>query len=599
MKEMMRSAMGDSDPATIAECKVFSDPECTPLILKEGWCLISGGDTVDKGEASLRIPEEIFRIKRSSPDRVCLIMGNRDANKLRVRSELLPYQIDKRDLSHVFPPEDYTPWRKFKKPDTYGAWKQNPDNGFGGDEAWARLMWMLSKSMGAGQVAEFLAKELPIVFNDESQDGEPGPVLNRLCHQCSCAPQAFLSQMVQSGLPITEPNKARCVVYEAFRLAIGRTEADAPLNGLLRYLQAGQLVAYLPTGGADGIDGLEGTLFAHGLVDFNNAGRVPDAMAETYSDATKRLEPEVWVEEMNRWAQSQVAAATGPTSPKCTKQGGCPKPLTVQGTSTRGGDALMDFALERMGSGRLREKESPADIQDGEVESTIYGRSATPMGTNKLKDMFEGFDGVFQEDSSWRRLQNILVGHTPRGPIHDVNVNARGQASLNADTSCQGGRNAGELVHHGSQPGLGSLVIVKIDGDITVYGKALETPKGPTYDHAFNLRSDEGVLAAFQNREEKCQSNGVDVVNPSLGGDTKSVIRSVKADGTAVCLSPKKYAFLTAFGAPVASSLVSPTTESSMSDGSTLARFSARPNNPGEAAQELWGPTPDDIDILM
>ena len=61
------------------------------------WCLdfvddadyfVMGGDAFDHGSGDLRIAEELLDFKERYPDRVFLILGNRDMNKLKLSSEL-------------------------------------------------------------------------------------------------------------------------------------------------------------------------------------------------------------------------------------------------------------------------------------------------------------------------------------------------------------------------------------------------------------------------------------------------------------------------------------------------------------------------------
>ena len=49
---------------------------------------VFGGDGVDRGGGSSRLLKRLVDVKRRSPDRVFLLVGNRDLNKLRLTSEL-------------------------------------------------------------------------------------------------------------------------------------------------------------------------------------------------------------------------------------------------------------------------------------------------------------------------------------------------------------------------------------------------------------------------------------------------------------------------------------------------------------------------------
>jgi hypothetical protein len=58
------------------------------LELAEGAALVFGGDTIDRGPDDRRVLRALVGAKRRAPDRVTLIAGNRDLNKLRLVREL-------------------------------------------------------------------------------------------------------------------------------------------------------------------------------------------------------------------------------------------------------------------------------------------------------------------------------------------------------------------------------------------------------------------------------------------------------------------------------------------------------------------------------
>jgi hypothetical protein len=58
------------------------------VILKENCYFVYGGDICDRGEGDIRVMADIVRLKRANPDRVHIILGNRDVNKMRLLTEL-------------------------------------------------------------------------------------------------------------------------------------------------------------------------------------------------------------------------------------------------------------------------------------------------------------------------------------------------------------------------------------------------------------------------------------------------------------------------------------------------------------------------------
>ncbi|CAJ1356706.1 unnamed protein product [Effrenium voratum] len=63
------------------------------LILEDGWHFVFGGDTCDKGPGSLRCLQALVSVKKRYPDRVHLLLGNRDINKMRYTSEFTDDEV--------------------------------------------------------------------------------------------------------------------------------------------------------------------------------------------------------------------------------------------------------------------------------------------------------------------------------------------------------------------------------------------------------------------------------------------------------------------------------------------------------------------------
>jgi hypothetical protein len=58
------------------------------IVVDEGVVFVMGGDAVDRGPASRRVLRALLDVKERQPDRVVLLAGNRDLNKLRLIREL-------------------------------------------------------------------------------------------------------------------------------------------------------------------------------------------------------------------------------------------------------------------------------------------------------------------------------------------------------------------------------------------------------------------------------------------------------------------------------------------------------------------------------
>lgn len=100
------------------------------LQVRDGALFVFGGDAVDRGPHSRRLVAALLDAKRRQPDRVVLIAGNRDINKLRLAREL-----------HGLPPRMI--------PDDLRRGPRGP-----------LLRWILEKTMGAAQAFEHRRAEL-------------------------------------------------------------------------------------------------------------------------------------------------------------------------------------------------------------------------------------------------------------------------------------------------------------------------------------------------------------------------------------------------------------------------------------------------------
>eukprot|EP00035_Acanthoeca_spectabilis_P030059 m.7658 g.7658 ORF g.7658 m.7658 type:complete len:2009 (-) comp3982_c0_seq1:1786-7812(-) len=77
----------------VDEAKVLSWRDDGMLDLAENGYFVHGGDAVDKGPGDIRVLRVLVNLKERCPDRVFLILGNRDVNKLRMWSELSPSHL--------------------------------------------------------------------------------------------------------------------------------------------------------------------------------------------------------------------------------------------------------------------------------------------------------------------------------------------------------------------------------------------------------------------------------------------------------------------------------------------------------------------------
>lgn len=74
--------------AVQTEAHLRRDPDLLELELEEGWHFVYGGDACDKGSGTLRFLEAMVVLKKRFPNRVHLLFGNGDINRLRWTQDL-------------------------------------------------------------------------------------------------------------------------------------------------------------------------------------------------------------------------------------------------------------------------------------------------------------------------------------------------------------------------------------------------------------------------------------------------------------------------------------------------------------------------------
>lgn len=126
------------------------------LELKEDTGFVFGGDSVDKGNGDIRVVRDLLQLQRDYPDRVHLIIGNRDANKLRFSSEL--EKEDSLCIPYWVPKEKRVSLSTFLE-------KNKLENTQAG-----RLKWMLTETMGAATTFETRREELEILTGELIDD---------------------------------------------------------------------------------------------------------------------------------------------------------------------------------------------------------------------------------------------------------------------------------------------------------------------------------------------------------------------------------------------------------------------------------------------
>ncbi|MFO0710941.1 MAG: metallophosphoesterase [Sandaracinus sp.] len=186
------------------------------LELADEVSLVFGGDVCDRGPDARRLIETFLDAQRRYGDRVVLLAGNRDLNKLRLRRELAGH-----------PP-----------PSTPSGLRDGPRA--------ALLHWILSHTMGAREAFEHRRRELfsaeggaaeePATMDDERvaesflDDVAPGGPMLRYLRACRLAHRAGTTLFVHGGVTSESlgvvPGRERLTSVDAWIAALNELLVD-------------------------------------------------------------------------------------------------------------------------------------------------------------------------------------------------------------------------------------------------------------------------------------------------------------------------------------------------------------------------------------
>lgn len=224
---------------------------------------IFGGDVTDRGELDLELLEILINFKKSYPQNVTLLAGNRDIKNARFKIELAPNLIRERLLQGASPrwlthrtvPLDYViadraKNLKLSKLENSDDDLKNYVESLSTEQCQLiYLKWMLEKTMGCPHTFRYRREELRRKFGVNTISDET--VL-----------QSFINESVPTGL-------------------IGQ------------YLQLSQVGVIVPNTGVMAVHG--------GLTEYN-IGRIPDMSPNEAPIADAAL----WIERYNAWYAKQV-----------------------------------------------------------------------------------------------------------------------------------------------------------------------------------------------------------------------------------------------------------------------------------------------------
>lgn len=252
------------------------------LKLREGCYFIYGGDSVDKGPGDIRLCRALVSLKKRYPDRVFLLVGNRDLNKLRFSAELSGKDME-RSIDDI-PPPHWDPSAPTLRAYLEGVAKtKGLATAKDVNTRVERLKYMLKHTLGCPDTFEFRRQELAILNgNCDVEDISDDQVLENFVH-----------------------------------------EVEHPEGSLRQYLENANVAAIVGN-----------TLFVHGAVDANTMKYVP-RQDTRFERPLSRPPPGKICNAVNEWVNALNDYL------KAGLQDYRSRPLWDENRTTRGGEALL------------------------------------------------------------------------------------------------------------------------------------------------------------------------------------------------------------------------------------------------------------------
>jgi hypothetical protein len=261
------------------------------LRLRPGAHFIYGGDSVDKGPGDIRFTRALVDLKQRYPTRVHLLVGNRDLNKLRFRSELGDYEMSLPvdQIKKPFWDEKAMGYREFLEKISRGRSIDEMNTKVN------KLKWMLEHTLGCPTTFEFRRQEIGIlkhIYGQYPLDYKAGINIS----------STVLDDIeVDKSLLVSDEQ-----VVESFE-----HEINHPKGSLRQYLKHASIAAIVGN-----------TIFVHGAIDALTMKFVPSSKSkfelptslplslvslshvEPSSETTTTNNDETMVENVHEWANS-------------------------------------------------------------------------------------------------------------------------------------------------------------------------------------------------------------------------------------------------------------------------------------------------------
>jgi len=349
---------------------------------------VYGGDAVDKGPGDIRLVRALVDLKKRYPERVYLLVGNRDLNKLRLTAELADDDMQ-REISSIPPPhwdptaptlEQYLKQKQLQEQQEMNATKSLEHL----NTRVNRLKYLLDHTLGCPNTFRFRREELSVLLGVNKST-------------------------------ITDEQVLESFLYEV----------EDPNGSLRQYMECANVAVVIGN-----------TLFCHGAVDCNTMKYIPRDDTKFENPISKPPAGEIvenlraWVRALNKYLERGLEDYRS-------------RPYWNADRSSRGGDTLMALQNRPAVWGRSIVSNSYGD------GGCITSDHATQIRTDPER-IAQEIDNplVFEKVSSdpldtsvadWllqNEIQRVVVGHKPTGDCPAVlSATYHGVEIVSADTS--------------------------------------------------------------------------------------------------------------------------------------------------------------------
>ena len=364
-----------------------SDLELVLDLYDDSCYFVFGGDSVDKGPGDIRLNRALVSLKRKHPERVHLLVGNRDLNKLRFSAELseadLKWPLEDIPGPHWDPKAPTLQEFLEKELQTNSSLPKNITVHDINTRV-NRLKYMLKHTLGCPNTFEYRRLELSILRQCEAVDVSDEDVVDNFLY-----------------------------------------EVENPEGSLRQYLENAEVAAALGN-----------TLFVHGAVDERTMKYVPALDTKFENPSSKPKSTKIY-EDLNEWVAELNSFL------KAGLKDHYERPEWDDTRSTRGGEALL--ALQNRPAVWGRSIVSNC-YGDGGV---IFTENASELLNNPTRLSQEKhnplvFEGVSSDPrdpkvAEWlmqHGIKRVVVGHKPTGDSPAVLTSAyTGVEIVSGDTS--------------------------------------------------------------------------------------------------------------------------------------------------------------------